>query len=72
MHGSSLHLVGSQTLAALKIILDISLVITRFEKRESNLVFFPNVIDLNMSKVKVSSFTFFELFWVVLDRWKDS
>lgn len=59
-------------MAALKIILDILLVSTRFEKRESNFIFFPFVIDLDMSKVKVSSLSIFELFRVMLDSRKDS
>ena len=65
-NGSFLHLVHSQTLLALKIKLRI-LLVTWFEYREPNFVFFPFVIDLNMLIIEMSRLTIFELFWVSFD-----
>ena len=71
VHGNFLHSVCSHTLTALKVKLSIRLVSTWFENRESNLIFFPYIVDLNMFKIEVSSCTFFELTFNGFDRWKD-
>lgn len=70
IHGSSLHLVHSHALSALKIKLRI-MSLAWFEQRKPDLVFLPLVTDLDVLQIEVSNLTIFHLAWIRFDSRKD-